>query len=73
MRMDELIWDRSTHPDQRWAWQVGGTPMNIVQTGYNRYTLFTNDPPGKRPYWDLDAIELQCLLFELFPTLEVTP
>jgi hypothetical protein len=44
-------------------------PGSVVHDG--RYTIMLNE----KPFFSLDAVELQCLLFELFPapTPEVTP
>jgi hypothetical protein len=66
MQLHELEWDDSTYPAQRWTWQVGGTRINIVQQDDNRYTLFDNSRrAGARTWWNVDALTLQCLLYEL--------
>ena len=64
MLLDELTWDTVSDLNH-WAWNVGGTHINIVHRIHkNTYTIFTNRH-GEDPYWDLDPWTAQAVLYHL--------
>jgi hypothetical protein len=81
MRIDELPWQvqqgfvplRSAHLRRAGMvliiYETYTYPGSVIHDG--QYAVLINE----KPFFSLDAVELQCLLFELFPapTPEVTP